>query len=260
MEIDARERPLAQIIARELECPSPPEARALADAIRERVHDVECVLFYGSCLRKQSAEGVLDFYVLVGSYRKAYDSWLLAAGNAILPPNVFYIEVESEWGTLRAKYAVLSSKDFEQRVGPAWIYPYIWARFSQPAPLPYARDDEAPSARPLCDYLNGDREQALAGGIEIHAELIALADARVADGGAEEAWTGRARARLGILLADQGSNAEALAAFERFARSHPAGIGLSALYGGTFRDGVGSSLGRGDPREPRCDRPQGMVS
>jgi hypothetical protein len=142
LEIDAPEPPLAQIISRELERPTPPQARAVADAIREQIRDVESVLFYGSCLRKQTAEGVLDFYVLVGSYRAAYDSLLLAAGNAILPPNVFYIEVESEWGTLRAKYAVLSSKDFERMVSPACPHPYIWARFSQPALLPYSRDAE----------------------------------------------------------------------------------------------------------------------
>lgn len=135
--------PLAELVSVELETEAPPTARALADAIRAERGGVASILFYGSCLRKQSNMGVFDFYVLVDRYRETYDSTLLALGNAILPPNVFYIETEFEGETLRAKYAVLSTRDFERAVQPECIHPYIWARFSQPSLLVYARDAQA---------------------------------------------------------------------------------------------------------------------
>lgn len=112
----------------------------MADAIREQRPNVACILFYGSCLRKETIEGVFDFYVLVDHYRDTYSETLLALGNALLPPNVFYLETESEWGVLRTKYAVISIDDFASSVAPGCIHPYIWARFAQPALLVYRRD------------------------------------------------------------------------------------------------------------------------
>ena len=64
------------------------------------------VIFYGSCLRKRTDEGVLDFYALVDDYRAAYRSRYLRTVNAALPPNVFFLEFESPIGTLRSKSAV----------------------------------------------------------------------------------------------------------------------------------------------------------
>jgi len=108
--------PLARLVATELAEEAPPAAQALAEAIRRERENVASILFYGSCLRKKTDEGVFDFYVLVDNYRDTYDSSLLVLGNAILPPNVFYIETEFESRTLRAKYAVLSLSDFEAAV------------------------------------------------------------------------------------------------------------------------------------------------
>jgi hypothetical protein len=135
--------PLAKLVATELLGEAPPPARALAEAIRRERENVASILFYGSCLRKKTDEGVFDFYVLVDNYRDIYASGLLALANAILPPNVFYIETEFEGRTLRAKYAVLSLRDFEAAVRPNCVHPYIWARFAQPSLLVYRRDDDA---------------------------------------------------------------------------------------------------------------------
>ena len=135
--------PLAKLVATELAEEAPPAAHALAEAIRRERENVASILFYGSCLRKKTDEGVFDFYVLVDNYSDTYDSSLLAFGNAILPPNVFYIETEFESRTLRAKYAVLSLSDFETAVRPDCVHPYIWARFAQPSLLVYQRDDAA---------------------------------------------------------------------------------------------------------------------
>jgi len=103
---------------------------------------VAAVLFYGSCLRKQTSEGVFDFYVLVDDYRSAYPRgrWL-ALLNTLLPPNVFYLECPGEGGTLRCKYAVVSLTDFAKLVSERCLHSYVWSRFAQPARLAYCRDD-----------------------------------------------------------------------------------------------------------------------
>ncbi len=108
--------------------------------IRDRYGaSLEALLFYGSCLRKGSPEGVLDFYAIVGDYGSSYSSRWLALANAALPPNVFYLEK----GSQRAKLAVLSSRDFARAAGDGAIRPVVWARFSQPFAILHARDDEA---------------------------------------------------------------------------------------------------------------------
>jgi hypothetical protein len=135
---------LHAIVREELTREPLPAATRVAEAIVAR-HGaaVASVLFYGSCLRRGTSEGVLDFYVLVDRYRDAYPGRVLAWANALLPPNVFYLEVESEKGLLRSKYAVVSSDDFARGARPAGIRSSIWARFCQPAIAVWNRDPEA---------------------------------------------------------------------------------------------------------------------
>lgn len=135
---------LQALVASELDRPAPAAASALADAIRARHGDaVASVVFYGSCLRKNTPEGVLDFYVLVDGYRSALGSRWQSALGAALPPNVYYLEAECPSGTVRCKYAVISSDDFARCVSASATHPYIWARFSQPALIAWARNDAA---------------------------------------------------------------------------------------------------------------------
>lgn len=101
------------------------------------------VLFYGSCLRKQSDEGVLDYWVVVDDYRSAYRNLLHATINGIAPPNVFFLERTRNGEPLRTKYGVLSRRAFERGTALGAWHPYIWARFAQPARLLHCRDDEA---------------------------------------------------------------------------------------------------------------------
>jgi hypothetical protein len=135
-------RQLTSRIGDELARPVPDGAKALARAIRSRHGDaVRGVLFYGSCLRRgDDREGVLDLYALVDDYRSAYGrgaygSSVLAAINALLPPNVFYVETRSGGRTVRAKYAVLSLADLARATSSATFEPYFWARFAQPCAL-----------------------------------------------------------------------------------------------------------------------------
>ena len=135
---------LRALLAREWTRPVPEAARVIATEIRQRHGEaVDAVLFYGSCLRTQQMEdAVLDFYVLVRSYRSCYERPLLRWLNALLPPNVFYIEVGQGAQTLRAKYAVISTADFEFATTPAVVPAIVWARFCQPTLLVFARSEE----------------------------------------------------------------------------------------------------------------------
>lgn len=147
------ERQLAGRIGAELRRAVPAGATALADAIRARHGEaVRGVLFYGSCLRRgDDRDGVLDLYALVDNYRHAYGhgaygNTILASINALLPPNVFYVETRSSGRTVRAKYAVLSLADLSRTTSTATFEPYFWARFAQPCALVYSAGPEVDAA------------------------------------------------------------------------------------------------------------------
>ena len=130
---------------------------------------VGAVLFYGSCLRSGSdREGILDLYLLVDSYAACYPQRpLFALANSLLPPNVFYLEIPIAGRKVGAKYAIMSFRDFAEAAGPRALLPAIWARFSQPTALVWARD---PTSR--------RREDALIRAVA----TMALHAAAVADG------------------------------------------------------------------------------
>lgn len=134
-------------VASELAGPVLPEVRELAEVIRERHGDaVLGILFYGSCLRKTTAEGVLDFWVVVDDYDRAHARRLHAWLNRIAPPNVYYLESPAsadDGRTLRTKYGVLDRRAFERGTRLSAAHPYVWARFAQPARLLACRDDDA---------------------------------------------------------------------------------------------------------------------
>jgi hypothetical protein len=135
---------LARTLAVELALPVPEQARRLAEELRRRHGTaVAAILFYGSCLRTGSTQGVLDFYLLVDSYTDAYRSRALAFANALLPPNVLYCELPGAQETLRAKYAVMTLRHFARAASPRSLDGRVSARFCQPAALVYARDEAA---------------------------------------------------------------------------------------------------------------------
>ena len=137
-------------LAEEAARPVHPAVMAAADAIRARhAGAAVATLFYGSCLRRGGGmapdpDGVLDFYLLVDGYGGAYPGRpLLAAANAVLAPNVFYVETPWRGGVLRAKYAVMTLGRFARGASRRSLQPMVWARFAQPARLLWARDDGA---------------------------------------------------------------------------------------------------------------------
>ncbi len=132
---------LVKAIALQCERPAGIETGLLADSIRQRFGDsLLAVILYGSCLRTHLyTEGVVDLYVVVNSYEQAYSGHMLRYLNALLPPNVFYIELNNNETIIRAKYAVISARDLEWGCG-RWFHSYIWSRFAQPVVLLYVRD------------------------------------------------------------------------------------------------------------------------
>ena len=85
---------LVPLVAAELETPVDEAIAGFAQAIAERCGgSAQAVLFYGSCLRNADlADSLLDFYLLVDAYDRAYARRWLATANRLIPPNVFYIE------------------------------------------------------------------------------------------------------------------------------------------------------------------------
>ena len=164
------------LVAEELALPVDPRVAAMAEAVAALYPGAaRAVLFYGSCLGKRELDGLmLDFYLIVSSYRAAYGRGWYAFANRLIPPNVFPFEHEG----LAAKYAVLSEADFARENGPEAETVSVWARFAQPSRLVWAKDEAA-------------REMAVAAVSAGGADPVRL---RAADGGAKRA--GRCAGRL----------------------------------------------------------------
>jgi hypothetical protein len=132
---------LSDLVAAELSEAVDPRVSEMAAAIAAEFGEAaRAVLFYGSCLRSRELDGLmLDFYVIVSSYRDAYRRRWLATANRLIPPNVFPFEYRG----LAAKYAVLSEDDFLRLNGPETLSVSVWARFAQPSRLVWSADDTA---------------------------------------------------------------------------------------------------------------------
>lgn len=132
---------LDTFVAKTLSGPVHPEAKAFAKSLAAEFPGTKAVLYYGSCLRTDTVKGlILDFYVIVDDYRIAHGSALTAFFNHLVPPNVYYREIDFKGETVRAKVAVVSLADFLERAGGAVLNVSIWARFAQPARLAFASD------------------------------------------------------------------------------------------------------------------------
>jgi len=159
---------LTTFILDEWKRPVPDAVTQAAKAVADKFGDcVSGILFYGSCLRTGDIEEkVLDFYVIVDSYKAAYKKRWLAIANQICPPNVFYHEMDVAGMTVRCKYAVLSRSDFAFRVRPECLNVSVWARFCQPCILLLPKDEMTKQS------IAGDVAQAMKTMISNLLELI----------------------------------------------------------------------------------------
>lgn len=119
------------------------DVRAMARQIAmERGPSVAAVLFYGSGLRRDDPEAILDLYVLVDSYRRVHRGLGAAFANRILPPNVLFLPSNAKTNA-GFKVAVISRTGFAARMSPFGWDTSLWARFCQPSQLAYSRDAAA---------------------------------------------------------------------------------------------------------------------
>lgn len=133
---------LTDILDKQTRVETPAELNILIDALHnQHGASIDCILFYGSCLRSGNVfDGLVDLYLIVDSYRGFYTKKRHAIANWLLPPNVFYIEVTTKTGVIRSKYAVVSSNDF-QRGTQRWFHSYLWGRFTQPVAIVYSKNE-----------------------------------------------------------------------------------------------------------------------
>ncbi|MEE9273351.1 MAG: hypothetical protein V3U57_08815 [Robiginitomaculum sp.] len=119
-------------------------AAAMCDKIRAKHQGrVLALLYYGSSLRAiNDPAKMLDFYVIVDSYRKTHKNPIRAGLNALIPPAVYYMENENADGTVsNCKYSILSLRAFERRTTKKALLSMIWGRFSQPCILLFPKDE-----------------------------------------------------------------------------------------------------------------------
>ena len=124
--------------------PVSPAVGRLRDELLSRHGDaVQAILFYGSCWRSGEAlDGLVDLYLIVDDSRSAYPNRTLGFLNALLPPNVFYLELPFDNRVVRTKYAVISLRELRHGTSRRRFHSYLWGRFAQPVGLLYGRDDD----------------------------------------------------------------------------------------------------------------------
>lgn len=135
---------LEALVAAELDTPAPAELQTIVEDILARHgKSVALILFYGSCRRSGDMSGLLDLYILYDGHRAFHRRALPALLTSLLPPNVALMKATHEDRVIHAKVAALSRGQFSRRMRSTCLDTTIWARFSQPSSLLYARDPEA---------------------------------------------------------------------------------------------------------------------
>jgi len=129
-------RSIQDILRREI-AELPPRVAAMCNKI-EAAHPgrIQAFIYYGSSLREMdNPEKMLDFYVLVDSYRKTHANPLRAVLNVLIPPAVYYLEHKEDGVLSSCKYSILSLNAFERRCSGKALLSQVWGRFSQPCAL-----------------------------------------------------------------------------------------------------------------------------
>lgn len=117
---------------------------AFVDQFNEQFKEsLVAVIFYGSCMRTGEYEdALLDFYLVVKNYRSAYQNCWHAFLNKVLPPNVFFSQIQVNNTLYRAKFAVISQADLHKRTSFDAFHPYFWARLTQPIAIVFSRSEQ----------------------------------------------------------------------------------------------------------------------
>ncbi|MEP1229268.1 MAG: hypothetical protein ABJG88_01190 [Litorimonas sp.] len=135
--------PILNIIQSETMDP-PARVIELMNIIRTRHENrIQAFIYYGSSLRElDNPKKMLDFYVLVDSYRKTHKNPIRAWLNKLIPPAVYYLEhIDKDNILSTCKYSIISLPEFEKKCGKAAFLSQVWGRFSQPCILLGARSE-----------------------------------------------------------------------------------------------------------------------
>ena len=133
-----------QDILAEENVPPNPRVTSVCEAIATRHPDrVLAFMYYGSSLRDlDDAEKMLDFYVIVDSYRKTHKNPVRALLNRLIPPAVYYYEQTDENGVLSTcKYSIISIAEFEKRCSDQALLSMVWGRFCQPSIMLFPKNE-----------------------------------------------------------------------------------------------------------------------
>ena len=131
------------ILASEYVEPIPRIAAVCADIRARHPGRVLGFVYYGSSLRDmEDPEKMLDFYVLVDSYRKTHKNPIRVVLNKLFPPAVYYHAMDHGEGVrTTCKYSIMSLPAFERRCSPSAFLSVTWGRFSQPCVILFPEND-----------------------------------------------------------------------------------------------------------------------
>lgn len=123
---------LRAVVRAESRRPAQPQVQALVATLRGRFgNEFAGALYYGSCRRQQHPEGLIDVHVLVHDPVRALGP-VSGRLSRLLPPNVYYLEIDHGDERVRCKYAVLALRDFRGACTRRAFHSYFWARYAQP--------------------------------------------------------------------------------------------------------------------------------
>lgn len=126
-----------------------PEVMVFVDAISRQFGErVDAIFLYGSW-RRGWRDTMPDFYVLLNCYPTRRWHW----PTRLLPPTV----LSQNAGSLRAKVAVVTTTQLVNALNSDF-HSYFWARFAQPIPLLFARNE---MVHTLVDDLRGLAQKRL---------------------------------------------------------------------------------------------------
>ena len=130
---------LYDYIYREIQKEIFPDASEMTSFLKKKYsQNLMGILFYGSALRSNNDKNlILDFYVILEKLYPTIKSPIFRFFTYLLPPNVYFYEINFKGKKIRAKVAILTMSDFIQGTSINCFSPSIWARFSQQTRLTF---------------------------------------------------------------------------------------------------------------------------
>ena len=211
--------PIIDIMLSEQITPTP-RVKTVCDAIAARHEDrVQAFVYYGSSLRDMdNPDKMLDFYVIVDSYRKTHNNPIRALLNALIPPAVYYHEmIHADGVKTTCKYSIMSIKAFENRCSPRALLSMTWGRFAQPCIILF------PINETIKSRLFNARRQAVT---HMAAQIAPLLNSPVSS---TAFWARGFRESYRTELRPESSDGRSVEIVEKYAERYAAI--LTALYG-----------------------------